>query len=341
MKPTKNRKFCIGCKKTKMLFESQSKADNFIKFNSEEISIQSKKVPTRSYYCSFCCGWHVTSVIDEDRAKYDDVRDEKIWEQIYANQKHKLSSNELGKQVEPLLTEIDKLLEQLKKLLWNTELGKANELFKEATLKYTIIEEKIQGSGKTFSAIEKRKLKIISYQNILDQIEDFEVNEEACQKYLDEHVLPKRATLITQYFDNKIFLAEIHKLYESAESAFRKNDNDEFKRLKGLISEKFKTTKCIGLSTKRKEYEKRISSLINSEVSLKPSKRQIQEHRNTLSSIIGYIEKAYEAYYNSDFEICRNLLKTAECLLPGTDDETELVLVAHIEKITQMLDNLD
>ena len=61
MKPTKNKVFCIDCGRTKQLFESEKKANNFIKFNSEEILEQGEKTPVRSYYCLSCGGWHVTS----------------------------------------------------------------------------------------------------------------------------------------------------------------------------------------------------------------------------------------------------------------------------------------
>lgn len=61
MKPTKNRIFCIECGKPKMLFESESKAMNFIKFNSMEIEQTNGRAPVRAYYCSMCGGWHVTS----------------------------------------------------------------------------------------------------------------------------------------------------------------------------------------------------------------------------------------------------------------------------------------
>lgn len=49
MKPTKNQVFCMGCKKHKMLFESKSKAGNFIKYNSEEILGENEKTPVKSY----------------------------------------------------------------------------------------------------------------------------------------------------------------------------------------------------------------------------------------------------------------------------------------------------
>lgn len=44
-----------------MLFETQKKADTFIKFNSEEIKEENGFCPTRSYFCIACNGWHVTS----------------------------------------------------------------------------------------------------------------------------------------------------------------------------------------------------------------------------------------------------------------------------------------
>lgn len=66
MKPTKNLYYCLDCGRTKMLFESQKKADNFIKFNRDAFEEEGKKVPVRSYYCPVCGGWHVTSNPNEE-----------------------------------------------------------------------------------------------------------------------------------------------------------------------------------------------------------------------------------------------------------------------------------
>jgi len=62
MKPIKNRFFCKDCGKSKMLFETEKKANTFIKFNSDEILSETGFSPTRSYFCLFCNGWHVTSM---------------------------------------------------------------------------------------------------------------------------------------------------------------------------------------------------------------------------------------------------------------------------------------
>lgn len=76
MKPTKNRIFCNGCKKLKILFETQKKADNFIKFNHDEILEETGKSPTRSYYCKWCGGYHVTSNTSEEIGENLDRRDQ-------------------------------------------------------------------------------------------------------------------------------------------------------------------------------------------------------------------------------------------------------------------------
>lgn len=60
MKPTKNRVFCTNSHRVKMLFPTQEKADNFIKFNADSIAENNKRVPVRSYFCPACGGWHVT-----------------------------------------------------------------------------------------------------------------------------------------------------------------------------------------------------------------------------------------------------------------------------------------
>lgn len=69
MKP-KSRVFCRDCRREKILFETQEKAENFIKFNSGDIEECGGYAPVRSYYCIPCCGWHVTHLQDynDDRS---------------------------------------------------------------------------------------------------------------------------------------------------------------------------------------------------------------------------------------------------------------------------------
>ncbi len=60
-----NRIYCPASRKNKVLFESEKAADNFIKYNADDIREQNGYAPIRSYYCPICGGWHVTSRPDE------------------------------------------------------------------------------------------------------------------------------------------------------------------------------------------------------------------------------------------------------------------------------------
>ena len=59
MKP-KNRVMCPDCGRPKMLFETEKKAQNFLKFNMNEVNPNGTRT-MRVYYCPACCGYHISS----------------------------------------------------------------------------------------------------------------------------------------------------------------------------------------------------------------------------------------------------------------------------------------
>jgi hypothetical protein len=61
MKPKKNRVFCPYSSKHKMVFKAEKEANLFMKYNGDEIEIATGLRPIRSYFCSGCGGWHITS----------------------------------------------------------------------------------------------------------------------------------------------------------------------------------------------------------------------------------------------------------------------------------------
>lgn len=77
MKP-KHTVYCHECGRNKILFETQKKADNFIKFNSDTIKQENGRKPVRSYYCVTCGGYHVTSKPQSKAYKYDNFSDKVI-----------------------------------------------------------------------------------------------------------------------------------------------------------------------------------------------------------------------------------------------------------------------
>ena len=72
MKPT-HRIFCPDCGRQKILFETERKAQDFIKWNADEIQGGERLHP---YYCKACCGWHLTHVAH--REEYDNRMEDRI-----------------------------------------------------------------------------------------------------------------------------------------------------------------------------------------------------------------------------------------------------------------------
>ena len=130
MKPTKNRVFCRECNRKKMLFETEKKAQNFMKFNAEEIKGNTGKAPVRAYFCEFCGGWHVTSRLHERegvRTKTDRVI-EMFERDVTANKKIK---QETHNGLMHLLTLAEDTLNEAMLAAKDGNLTKANELIRE------------------------------------------------------------------------------------------------------------------------------------------------------------------------------------------------------------------
>lgn len=65
---------CPDCGRKKMLFETEAKAQTFIRFNGGEIDSHGNTL--RPYFCPGCGGWHISS--HKYNAKYDNRTDKLI-----------------------------------------------------------------------------------------------------------------------------------------------------------------------------------------------------------------------------------------------------------------------
>lgn len=80
-KPNKCRVMCPDIGRQKMLFETEAKAKNFIKFNGEELTDDTSKL--RVYWCDACGGYHISS---HELKKSDDGRRTKNLIKAYKKQ---------------------------------------------------------------------------------------------------------------------------------------------------------------------------------------------------------------------------------------------------------------
>ncbi len=336
MKPTNNRVYCIGCKHPKMLFETQTKADNFIKFNRDEIASSSEKVPTRSYYCSFCCGWHVTSVEDEGKAEANDKRDENTWHQIMSLRRKKLPLTEEGQKLSEMLVATQSLIQKCQRQLLLTNLGQALELMKDLVLEFSIIEDRARRQKIDSARIDKQRVKIKALQTIFDIVDEYDIDSETRQEYLGRD-LESTNELVRNYFQNKEFVEDIKHKFSDLENGQTNISLEEYNQRCGVIASALNTYKGKGLSAVKQMFQEKLNGLRGKNPQETTPQNKTPNHNTTYLSIIDLLEQAYSAVNESDFSRCENLIKTAECLMPDTSDEISQTLWSQIQGLKDQL----
>ena len=336
MKPTNNRVYCIGCKHPKMLFETQTKADNFIKFNRDEIASSSEKVPTRSYYCSFCCGWHVTSVEDEGKAEANDKRDENTWHQIMSLRRKKLPLTEEAQKLSEMLVATQSLIQKCQRQLLLTNLGQALELMKDLVLEFSIIEDRARRQKIDSARIDKQRVKIKALQTIFDIVDEYDIDSETRQEYLGRD-LESTNELVRNYFQNKEFVEDIKHKFSDLENGQTNISLEEYNQRCGVIASALNTYKGNGLSAVKQMFQEKLNGLRGKNPQETTPQNKTPNHNTTYLSIIDLLEQAYSAVNESDFSRCENLIKTAECLMPDTSDEISQTLWSQIQGLKDQL----
>lgn len=92
MKPNKSIVYCNNCERRKILFDSEKSAENFMKFNNDEIRLKSGRNPIRSYYCVFCMGWHITS-----KEEYIGLTKNEMYFDKYTSEKGEINTENIDK----------------------------------------------------------------------------------------------------------------------------------------------------------------------------------------------------------------------------------------------------
>lgn len=173
MKPTRNKHFCNGCGHTKILFESQSKADNFIKFNGESILEETGRMPVRSYYCEFCGGYHVTSSDSSEVGERLNRRDHKVMDEVILLKNSRKDLNKLS-------NELQQKLAQIRRLIINWQKEVAQEQLQPCLLELEMIQKMYPLQRGKFFSIQHQ---IEAIQNVLNSWDElFNLSDEDIER---------------------------------------------------------------------------------------------------------------------------------------------------------------
>ncbi len=236
MKP-KNRYFCMGCQRPKMLFESKSKADNFLKFNKDDFD----KTPTRSYFCSFCGGWHISSLSSLPSIISANERADFVLQSLTGsltetiNNRNSIEYKEFNRLYGHLIT----LNSRIRVLITATDYGYAGRLMKKSqllinemirhTLSCGIRDERQRDIEKGFAQLDSFLRLLVNFQNKPD------ISEETLETKFQDHRSSYCRKALGNLKNKIIFLriiselgqseteteAERHRLIQQAESIIK------------------------------------------------------------------------------------------------------------------------
>ena len=190
--PHRNKVYCPCCSKYKIVFKNKSKADNFIKFNSASILKENGYAPIRSYYCSLCGGWHVTS-LEEDHLKQPGkvlCFAEKVVMELIDNKKCKKTKQQNEQQLTEYTSD-----EQIKELIkdikssFNNEMDKFFTAYRCKDLStckaiHARMTTLFMGFQLPYKEIDKIKNRIIDAQENINKLSSLLLQEEEEKKRL-------------------------------------------------------------------------------------------------------------------------------------------------------------
>ena len=322
MRPTKNRVYCYGCQRSKMLFESKAKADNFIVYNSEGMLEENGKAPVRSYYCEFCGGYHVTSNPSMVAGESLNQRDQKMVEQI---SNYKKGAEDYKQMHQVVSNQINKAKRQM--YLGNFEY--IEELYEEFQIDQNFL---LKLPLKTRAKYVQLHQKVEILKEVADQMNELlQLPREDIEEKLAIENPSKRekelATIVRGYFlmqdcnDGIVNIQSLRtQMPELKGSAIVKEYltryQQELVKLEKEIADRKK-------EAKKKEPTPKVSK---EEGDKKPPKGEY--YKTSILSVIERIEKVKQAFEQNDLDTCENELEIVEFLMDDftfEDDNTKLL----------------
>ena len=342
MKPTRNRIFCYGCRKQKMLFETQAKADNFIRYNSEGILEENGKAPVRSYYCEMCGGYHVTSNPSAEVGERFNQRDRQLIHKITAYQKE-------IEEVKALSALLSKRLERIKALLFFGQVDEAEDLLDICNLDIEeISSHPLRGTGKLTTLrgrVDKMYKLMASVKDLLGKTEEEQAN------YISNPTLEKDDYTLGIIISNVRTIREIDALLNENESSLANCNTDDVlerlfrcRELLANIQRAGKKEVTAKYNTLFDEQQRKLDKLQAGKLSatIKPkaeerittdNKKALQyfnekEYKSAILSLIERLEIIQKTFNDGDYDTCETALEIAYYMLDEiqvNDDNTTLI----------------
>lgn len=346
----RNKIFCYGCRKHKMFFETQAKADNFIRYNSENILEEKGKAPVRSYYCEMCGGYHVTSNPSEEVGERLNQRDHLRIERL-TNYKREIE------EVKVISSLLSQRLVNIRAHLFFGEVLEAEDLLDICKLDIEeLSSHQFRGGGK-LTTLKERVEKMF---NLLASVKELLIlPEEKKMAMISTITTDKDQQTLKVILSNILIIQKIDFLLAENKTLLEEKNTEG-------VAERIDQCRSMLVTIKRagkKEMTRKYNALLQEQESLlskvkaghKIHKKKVssvhteqdkpniqtqcfekQEYKTTILSLIERIENIRKALENEDYDTCETLLEISYYMLDELnieDDNTELIK-QHLDKLT-------
>lgn len=296
-----------------MVFESQAKADNFIRYNREDIEEENGRAPVRSYYCKLCAGWHVTSKASKAVKVLSDRRDERLLEEVDEYAK----SNE---EIHPYLTKADEQLSEAEQMIVQGRIDEAEQLLKDCRKR---LEPFRHCTGEKHFKWEKRDRQIeslLEYKSQIIALDEMSVEERT--NVLDKKGQTKEERKFCQAYRNMCILRRVKVLMAEADEDIEQGR----KEVADKLSECRKQLKKLDCEFKKQIQKERREAIVEREEKavelgligrpVKVVKKIIRkgriEYREAILFLIEKFEELQKLYEEGDSYECESILETID-----------------------------
>ena len=311
-----------------MLFEEKKNADNFIRFNKDEIFEENGKAPVRSYYCVFCSGWHVTSNPSLEQGEEQDKRDMDLIE----------STISIKRDISSITAALNQKITDIKGAIYLSD--DDYDIYKEYEYCRILLPELMHISSKGTGAKLLQQIYMLS--DVISVFTDIKMMDlPELRKYIDTLGESSEKFILIKRYALKRFvtlsLIEAINLYETGHLDKAIEIKEELlsmlKEVEGMYKKKF-ASKC-----------KQIINEVFYQISFSSLKERsnllLDKYKDKLLLLINNLDRINEEFENLNFSVCKDLVNKGISRLSSMPKDPNIDLVLqHYMQWKKTLDRL-
>lgn len=311
-----------------MLFEEKKNADNFIRFNKDEIFEENGKAPVRSYYCVFCSGWHVTSNPSLEQGEEQDKRDMDLIE----------STISIRRDISSITAALNQKITDIKCAIYLSD--DDYDIYKEYEYCRILLPELMHISSKGTGAKLLQQIYMLS--DVISVFTDIKMMDlPELRKYIDTLGESSEKFILIKRYALKRFvtlsLIETINLYETGHLDKAIEIKEELlsmlKEVEGMYKKKF-ASKC-----------KQIINEVFYQISFSSLKERsnllLDKYKDKLLLLINNLDRINEEFENLNFSVCKDLVNEGISRLSSMPKNPNIDLVLqHYMQWKKTLDRL-